>query len=104
MSYLAAAVANSFLEIAKSAGEPLDPMKLQKLVYFGHGWHLGYEPGALSVENAQAWRWGPVFPDLYHAIKIWGSGPIMEPVVAVEVDRGEFQWNTPSISPEDISR
>ena len=39
-------------------------------MYFGHGWHLGYGQGALSAEHAQAWRWGPVFPELYHAVKI----------------------------------
>ena len=31
MSYLTAQVANSFFAIAKSAGKPLDPMKIQKL-------------------------------------------------------------------------
>jgi uncharacterized phage-associated protein len=101
MPYLAVAIANSFLDVAKSAREPVDPMKIQKLVYFGHGWHLGYEEGALSAEYAQAWRWGPVFPDLYHAVKIWGSGPIMKPVRALEVDRGKLRWNTPRIGPEE---
>lgn len=97
MTYLAAAVANSFLDVAKSAGEPVDPMKLQKLVYFGHGWHLGYDRGALSAENAEAWRWGPVFPELYHAVKIWGSGPVLEPVRVFEVNDGRRRWSTPDL-------
>ena len=97
MPHLATAIANSFLDIAKSAGEPIDPMKIQKLVYFGHGWHLGYGQGALSAEYAQAWRWGPVFPELYHAVKIWGSGPIMKPVRAFHIDSGKLRWNTPRI-------
>ena len=101
MSYLAEAVANSFLAIARSAGEPVDPMKLQKLVYFAHGWHLGYEVGALSAENVQAWQWGPVFPDLYRAVKIWGSGPVMNPVRAIEINGGRFRLDTPSIPTED---
>lgn len=97
MPYLAVAVANSFLDVAKSAGEPVDPMKLQKLVYFGHGWHLGYGLGALSAEHAEAWRWGPVFPELYRAVKIWGSGPVLEPVRAFEVDDGRRRWSTPDL-------
>ena len=101
MSYLAEAVANSFLAIAKSAGEPVDPMKIQKLVYFAHGWHLGYGFGALSAEHAQAWRWGPIFPELYHNVKIWGSGPIMNPLRAVEVDGKRLHWTKPSIPPDD---
>lgn len=102
MPYLVVAVANSFLDIAKSAGEPVDPMKIQKLVYFSHGWHLGYGKGALSAENAQAWRWGPVFPFLYHEVKRWGSGPIMNPVRTFDGRDGDkFRWDVPKIPPED---
>ena len=97
MPYPAAAVANSFLDIAKVAEESVDPMKVQKLVYFAHGWHLGYDRGALSTELAQAWRWGPVFPDLYHAVKIWGNRAIAKPVRALEFDRGKLRWSTPSV-------
>ena len=101
MPYLAAAVANSFLNIAKSEGGLVDPMKVQKLVYFAHGWHLGFERGALSAEYAQAWRWGPVFPKLYGAVKIWGSEPIMDSVSAMEINHSKFRWSTPSIPSED---
>ena len=61
MQYPAAAVANNLLHIAEAAGESVDPMKVQKLVYFAHEWHLGYDRGALSAELAQAWRWGQFF-------------------------------------------
>ena len=101
MPYPAAAVANSFLDIAKVAEESVDPMKVQKLVYFAHGWHLGYDRGALSTELAQAWRWGPVFPDLYHAVKMWGNRAIAKPVRALEFDRGKLRWSTPSVPTED---
>ena len=103
MQYLAVAIANSFLDIAESAGAPVDPMKLQKLVYFGHGWYLGYEARALSAENAQAWRWGPVFPELYHEVKRWGSGPIMKSATVFSgFEDGKLRWNAPKIPPEDI--
>ena len=98
--YLSEAIANSFLSISKSAGEPIDPMKTQKLVYFAHGYHLGFQEGALSAENVQAWRWGPVFPELYHAVKVYGSGPIMNPLQAVEFDGASMQWTTPKIPEE----
>ena len=98
--YAPTSVANSFLSIVESEGNTLDPMKLQKLVFFSHGWHLAYDRGALSSERAQAWRWGPVFPSLYRAVKIWGSGPITDPVKA-----WEFSYNDPrqtvSSVPED---
>ena len=80
MPYPAAATANTFLDIAKTSGQPLDPMKLQKLVYFSHGWHLAFQKIALSDDPAEAWSYGPVFPALYHGVKQWGSGTVREPV------------------------
>ncbi len=80
MSFASAAIANSFLDLAKQGGSALTPMQLQKLVYFSHGWHLAFDQGPLSAEHAQAWRWGPVFPELYHALKRWGGDAVSEPV------------------------
>lgn len=102
MMHRAVAVANSFWDIAQAAGQPVDPMKLQKLVYFAHGWHLGFGQGALSDKNAEAWRWGPVFPDLYHAVKRWGSGSIRTPIREVDFNGTEFGWNTPRMSEQDV--
>ena len=83
MPYEPCGIANNVLEIAEANGAQLSPMKLQKLVYFGHAWHLGLDHGALSSEAAEAWQWGPVFPSLYHAVKTWGSGPIIEPITQI---------------------
>lgn len=97
MPYSSVAIANRFLDLARRDGVKLTPMQLQKLVYFAHGWHLGFEQGPLSAEHAQAWQWGPVFPKLYHAMKRWGGGPIEErvklnggePVIPASAD---FPW------------
>ena len=34
------AVANRLLELARERQLSLDPMKVQKLLYYAHGWHL----------------------------------------------------------------
>ena len=44
-------------------------MKLLKLVYIAHGWNLGLSGRPLIRESAEAWRYGPVIPELYHGIK-----------------------------------
>jgi uncharacterized phage-associated protein len=55
----------------------LSPMKLQKLVFFAHGWHLGWEKRPLISEDFQAWPYGPVAPSLYKAARGIGEGKIV---------------------------
>ena len=87
MVYVTSAAANVFLSTAWSQGKHVDPMKLQKLVYFTHGWYLAYRQGAsLFREHAEAWAYGPVFPRLYHAVKGWGAGPILQYVTFIAED------------------
>jgi uncharacterized phage-associated protein len=55
-------------------------MKMQKLVYFAHGWHLGLNRTPLISEPVEAWDYGPVVPSLYRALKSYGAGQILEPL------------------------
>lgn len=71
------AVAKYLLEKAKSCGIVLSPMKLLKLVYLCEGYNLAYRDGeSLIKEEVQAWQYGPVIPDLYHATKHFRSSPV----------------------------
>ena len=72
----AKAIANYFLDIAKRDGKTLQPMKIQKLVYIAHGWHLALLDKPLIEDPVEAWRWGPVIKDLYHEFKEFGRTPI----------------------------
>jgi uncharacterized phage-associated protein len=74
--YKALAVANYFLDLAASKGSVLDPMKLQKLIYYAHGWNLAIHKKPLIDEPIQAWRYGPVIPSVYQQFKQYGAGPI----------------------------
>lgn len=82
MPYAPTTVSNRFLQLARSAGRPLSPMQAQKLVYFAHGMHLASDLGPLCGEEPEAWLYGPVFPSLYHSLKIWGGSPILRPAKA----------------------
>ena len=79
MAYSAKAIANEFLGLANDPCAPIDPMKMQKLVYFAHGWCLALKDTPLVNEPIQAWRYGPVIRDLYNAFRDEGSGPITHP-------------------------
>lgn len=74
----AKAVANTLLEIAKKHGVPLNPLKLQKLIYYAHGWALALLNRPLIDEQVQAWKFGPVIASVYHAFKRFGNGRISE--------------------------
>src|SRR5258708_10309168 len=58
--YPAEAVANYFLEKSWEEGKSVDPLKIQKLVYFANGWHLGLYGSPLIDEEVRAWTYGPV--------------------------------------------
>ena len=69
-------IANLFLDLAERDGKSLTPMKLQKLVYFAHGWHLAITGKPLLDEVVEAWEYGPVISSLYREFKEFGPEKI----------------------------
>lgn len=61
-------------------GEALTAMKLIKLVYLAHAWHLGFKKSPLLSETVEAWKYGPVIRSLYHRLKEYGGGPVTSPI------------------------
>lgn len=66
------AIANYFVGKALEHGDPITPMKLLKLTYIAHGWHLGLYSEPLINEAVEAWTYGPVVRSVYHAFKKHG--------------------------------
>src|ERR1700676_3931940 len=84
-THSALAVANWFLARAAADGKSLDPMKLQKLIYFAHGWSLALTDIPLIEEHPEAWDYGPVIPSVYHEFKLFGRKPITERAKRFEI-------------------
>ena len=78
MPYDAVAMANYFLDLAKERGQTLTPMKVQKLVYFAHGWHLAIKGTPLIDEQVEAWSYGPVIRSLYREFREYGDREITD--------------------------
>jgi uncharacterized phage-associated protein len=97
MPFPATAVANEFLTIAKAEGKELTPLKLQKLVYFAHGWYLALTGQPLISETIQAWQYGPVIPTLYREFREYGNGTIGTPAVQSGFIGGRFTMSVPSL-------
>ncbi len=99
MAYDAKAVANFFLDLAESTRTSLTPMKLQKLIYFGHAWNLALRKEPLIADAVEAWQYGPVVPSVYHEFKSFGSGAINRRATTFDLD--DFEFVTPTIPDND---
>lgn len=65
-------IANWFVLRAQKDGRRLSVMQILKLVYIAHGWHLEMRGAPLFHNKIEAWRHGPVIPDVYHAFRAQG--------------------------------
>ncbi|MDK2598654.1 Panacea domain-containing protein [Pseudoalteromonas obscura] len=93
MSYPAKVIANAFLEKAQKTGEQLTPMKLQKLIYYAHGWYLAIQGKPLIDEYLEAWNYGPVVNSVYIEFRCFGSAPITK--LATQYDQVRAQYIVP---------
>lgn len=75
-------VADDILKIAKRRGVPVTPMQLMKLVYISYGWYLAMHGSKLFNDRIEAWKYGPVIPNLYQATKRFGRDPIPTHLIA----------------------
>ena len=90
-------VSDYLLDLDKDKNEDygvLTPMKLIKLVYLCHGWMLGLYEQPLLVDNVEVWRYGPVVPGLYRAVKKFRSNSVCGPLSR---EKGEFDDNEKSV-------
>ena len=69
-------IADEILKSAKRQGRALTPMQLMKLVYVAYGWSLAILNKRIFLDPIEAWRYGPVIPNLYQATKKFGRSEI----------------------------
>lgn len=102
MAYSAKAIANYFLERAKDAGETLDHLQLQKLVYFAHAVYFKRNKEPLIADPVFAWKHGPVIQTLYDALKRYGSGPVTDYLSSWKWDpKNGMSSTVPIVNPGD---
>lgn len=78
MAYPASVIAHAFVLKGIEEGNYVTQMKLQKMVYFAHGYHLAKYGTPLINEDFQAWKFGPVVPEIYQSYKLYGSDYIID--------------------------
>lgn len=98
MMYNPKAIANEFLNLAEDDSASIDPMKIQKLIFYAHGWYLALYDVPLIDEIVEAWQYGPVLPSLFYEFKEFGASPIKRR--ALEFD-SDLESTEPYIPRED---
>lgn len=82
-------IADWILAWAEHNDAPVSNLKMQKLLYYAQGHHLGDYGGPLFSDELQAWAHGPVVPSVYRAFKTSGN----EPIDPDETLREDFDWD-----------
>jgi len=78
--YSADQIAKYFLTLTdEDAGDVMTNLKLQKLLYYAQGFHLGLHERPLFSEPMESWMHGPVVPEIYHFYSPHGTMPIPYP-------------------------
>lgn len=89
-------VATYLMQLASREDEAdyLSPLRLQKLLYYCQGWHLGIKGKPLFSEAIRGWVYGPVVPEIYSHFANYGNMPIPEK---------EFQDKNPKLSKSECT-
>ncbi len=95
------AIANRLLDLGRERQLAIDPMKVQKLIYYAHGWHLALTGRPLLDRSVEAWQYGPVIPDVYRAFRQFGARTIMESARYFAVEDGKVLWRRYSMPATD---
>lgn len=66
-------LANYVLEKAKESNTDVTNMKLQKILYYVQGHFLAKFNRPLFPDEIQAWKFGPVVPNVYYRFSPYGS-------------------------------
>jgi uncharacterized phage-associated protein len=76
-------VAEYFLmKVDEEEGEVITHLKLQKLAYYAQSASLAFYDSALFSETLEAWKHGPVVPELYDTYKEHKGSPLPKVVFA----------------------
>ena len=60
--------------------KPLPHIDIQHLLYFWHGWMLAIHDEPLHYGQWEAWRYGPVLPEVYYQLN-WGRGKPIDDLI-----------------------
>ncbi len=84
---------NTILSGCSKKGIFVSNLKLQKLLYLSYGAHLKNGGDELEYLEFEAWRHGPVIPEVYRYYKNFGDDPISKQMKSLDESFPSFQNN-----------
>lgn len=75
-------------------GSAMTNLKLQKMLFFFYGLHICLHDESPFEANIEAWKYGPVFPEVYHEFRDNGKSEI---VGRANVSEEELEEDFPAL-------
>lgn len=89
--YTAIETACAIVNYANQIDNPMSNLKLQKVLYFVQGYYLQMTGNPFFGDEIEAWRYGPVVPNVYEQFQTFGSSFI--PYIHEYSVIDETAWN-----------
>lgn len=85
------ALANLLLDIAEQEGVGITNLALNKIAYFVHGTYMSTTGKPLIDAKIEAWKYGPVFREIYHQFKEFGDNCINVRARTLNTTTGQYE-------------
>ncbi|MGH6849398.1 MAG: Panacea domain-containing protein [Methylocella sp.] len=88
MAHDVRAIANWVLDCAEAESRSLSNLAINKVLFFLHASYLVHFGRPLVSAKIEAWEYGPVFREIYHAFKIFNDKPITSRATRINAGTG----------------
>ena len=85
------ALSNLILDVADDEGVEVTNLALNKVLYFVHALYLADTATPLVRAKIEAWKYGPVFREVYHQFKSFDRAPITQRAKVLNAKTGEYE-------------
>ncbi|MDR0407473.1 MAG: DUF4065 domain-containing protein [Campylobacteraceae bacterium] len=79
-------VAKYMIDKCENDNHPITNLQLQKMLYYVQCFFLVEKKKPLFDDDFEAWKFGPVIPDVYREYRIYGALPISSDADKAEID------------------
>jgi len=101
-NYDVRALANWFIDQMSVAGRTVTNLSLNKLVYFAVERFLIERNVLLTQAKIEAWQYGPVFREIYHALSKNENDTIKQKISRFSIEDRKMVIANADIKPEDV--